>query len=259
MSNNAKRLTRKQKTGEQPVVEVVAGEAVVPVQQKQLTIKHANPRQKTLLQYLQEGRQVVFAIGSAGTGKSFLAAYHGSELLRTKKIDKIFLVRANVSTGKSNGALPGTLEEKLLPFFKQTLEHLGKFMGKGFLGYCLTSKKVEMLSVEHIRGMSIENALVIVEESQNLTSDELEAILTRIGDGCQLVLTGDQKQNDLKGKSGLMETIAMIDDVTGSMPDYLSDEDLQCMAQNIGIVTFTPDDVVRSGLCRAFVKMYYHN
>jgi phosphate starvation-inducible PhoH-like protein len=259
MSNNAKRFTRKQKTGEKPVVEVVAGEVVVPVQQNQLTVKHANPRQEKLLQYLREGRQVVFAIGSAGTGKSFLAAYHGSELLRAKKIDKIFLVRANVSTGKSNGALPGTLEEKLLPFFKQTLEHLGKFMGKGFLGYCLTSKKVEMLSVEHIRGMSIENALVIVEESQNLTKEELEAILTRIGDGCQLVLTGDQKQNDLKGKSGLMETIGLIDKALGDEPDYLSDEDLHCMTKNIGVVTFTPEDVVRSGLCRAFVKMYYHN
>jgi phosphate starvation-inducible PhoH-like protein len=259
MSNNAKRLTRKQKTGEAPVVEIVAGDVVIPTQQKQLTVKPANPRQKQLLQFLQEGRQVVFAIGSAGTGKSFLAAYHGSELLRNKKIDKIFLVRANVSTGKSNGALPGTLEEKLLPFFKQTLEHLGKFMGKGFLGYCLTSKKVEMLSVEHIRGMSIENALVIVEESQNLTKDELEAILTRIGDGCQLVLTGDQKQNDLKGKSGLMDTIELIENSLDKLPDYLSDEDLHCMEQNMGVVTFTPEDVVRSGLCRAFVKMYYHN
>jgi phosphate starvation-inducible PhoH-like protein len=259
MSNNAKRFTRKQKTGEKPVVEVVAGEVVVPVQQKQLAVKPANPRQKSLLQYLQEGRQVVFAIGSAGTGKSFLAAYHGSELLRSKKIDKIFLVRANVSTGKSNGALPGTLEEKLLPFFKQTLEHLGKFMGKGFLGYCLTSKKVEMLSVEHIRGMSIENALVIVEESQNLTKEELEAILTRIGDGCQLVLTGDHKQNDLKGNSGLMHTVELINRMAEHQPDYLEDEDLQCIAQNVGVVNFTPDDVVRSGLCRAFVKMYYYN
>lgn len=258
MSQRAKRFTRKQKTGEEPVVEAQTGE-VVPMQQKQIVVKPANPRQKMLLQFLKEGRQVVFAIGSAGTGKSFLAAYHGSEMLRAKKIDKIFLIRANVSTGKSNGALPGTLEEKLLPFFKQTLEHLGKFMGKGFLGYCLASKKIEMLSVEHIRGMSIENALVIVEESQNLTSEELEAILTRIGDGCQLVLTGDHKQNDLKGKSGLLDTINTIENTLGHEPDYMDDEDLQCMAENIGIVNFTPEDVVRSGLCRAFVKMYYHN
>jgi phosphate starvation-inducible protein PhoH len=116
-----------------------------------------------------------------------------------------------------------------------------------------------MLSVEHIRGMSIENALVIVEESQNLTKDELEAILTRIGDGCQLVLTGDHKQNDLKGKSGLLETIQMIDSTLDHEPDYLDDADMQCLAQNIGIVNFTPEDVVRSGLCRAFVKMYYYN
>lgn len=258
MSQRAKRLTRKQKTGEQPIVEVQTGD-VVPTQQRTTKLEPANPRQKKLLEMIRTGTQVVFALGSAGTGKSYVAAYQAAELMRLKKIDKIYLVRANVSTGKSLGMLPGTLEEKLLPFFKQTLGHLATFMGKGFLGYCLEKKAVEMLSIEHMRGMSIENAFVIIEESQNLTSEELEMLLSRIGEGSQWVFTGDQKQNDLKGNSGLQKTVALINKMLDEEPEYLDEQDLYYMDQNIGIVQFLPEDVVRSGLCKAFVKMYFYN
>jgi phosphate starvation-inducible PhoH-like protein len=259
MSRNKRqeRMSRREKVGE--VLPVVHGEVVVPRQQHATKLEPANPRQKQLLAFLREGRQVVFAQGSAGTGKSFIAAYYAAEQLRLKKIDKIYLVRANVSTGKSLGMLPGTLEEKLLPFFKQTLSHLATFMGQSFLTYCTEKNVVEMLSIEHMRGMSVERAMVIVEESQNLTSDELEMILSRIGDASQFVFTGDQKQNDLKGASGLISTIDLIARMLDSQPEYLDDSDVQCLDDNIGIVTFTPADVVRSGLCKAFVKMYYNN
>lgn len=259
MSNNAKRherLTRKQKAEEQLVVH--AGEVVVPLQQKAQKLEPANPRQKRLLELLNSGTQVVFAMGSAGTGKSYVAAYRAAEMMRLKKVEKIYLVRANVSTGKSLGALPGELDEKLLPFFKQTLSHLAKFMGKGFLGYCQQNGRVEMLSIEHMRGMSIENAFVIVEESQNLTTDEMEMLLTRIGEGSQWVFTGDQKQNDLKSRSGLVETVEMIESAINNQPDYLDDDDLDSLEKNFGVVHFEPTDVVRSGMCRAFVKMYYY-
>lgn len=259
MSRNKRheRLTRKQRIGEE--IPIVHGEVVVPQQQRATKLEPANPRQKQLLAFLREGRQVVFAQGSAGTGKSFIAAFHAAEQLRLKKIEKIYLVRANVSTGKSLGMLPGTLEEKLLPFFKQTLSHLAKFMGQGFLTYCMEKKAVEMLSIEHMRGMSVENALVICEESQNLTAEELEMILSRIGDNSQFVFTGDQKQNDLKGNSGLVKTIDLIERMLETQPRYLDDADVKCLDDNIGIVTFTPADVVRSGLCKAFVLMYYNN
>ncbi len=218
----------------------------------------ANQNQRQLISYLREGRAVTIAQGSAGTGKSFVAAWHAADLLKKKKIDKIVLVRANVSTGKSLGMLPGTLREKLEPFFAQTIAHLATFMGHGFTKYSLDKETISMQSIEHMRGMSISNAVVIVEESQNLTAEELEMILSRIGEGCQVVLTGDQKQTDLKGVSGLGSTIAMINKAVKDQPDYLDDDDLNELEDNIGIVTFTPDDVVRSGLCKAFVKLYYN-
>lgn len=259
MSRNKRheRMTRREKVGE--VVPVVHGEVIVPKQQQPIRLDPANPRQKQLLAFLRDGRQVVFAQGSAGSGKSMVATFHAAEQLRLKKIDKIYLVRANVSTGKSLGMLPGDLDSKLVVFFKQTLTHLAKFMGQSFLTYCLEKKVVEMLSIEHMRGTSLEDCLVICEESQNLLADEMEMLLSRIGKNCQLVMTGDQKQNDLKGNSGLIRTISLIEKTLADMPDHLNDEDLYCMEQNIGIVTFTPDDVVRSGLCRAFVKMYHYS
>jgi phosphate starvation-inducible PhoH-like protein len=261
MSNKARRHERlsRRKRVEEPVAEMQQEVVLNPVQTRLTKFEPANTRQRTLLAMLREGRSAVFAQGSAGTGKSMIAAYRAAELLRDKKIDKIYLVRANVSTGKSLGALPGTIEEKLLPFFKQTLTHLAKFMGQGFLTYCMNNSVIEMQSVEHIRGMSIENSFVIIEESQNLTAEEIEAILTRIGENSTFMFTGDHKQNDLKGNGGLLKTINLIDKMLVELPDYLGDDDLHCMEKNIGVVTFLPEDVVRSGLCRALVKMYYYN
>lgn len=222
-------------------------------------LEASNQNQKLLLSYLREGRSVVIAQGSAGTGKSYVAAFHASTLMKQKKIDKILLVRANVSVGKSLGMLPGTLEEKLAPFFAQTISHLQTFMGRGFVEYCLKTGDISMQAIEYMRGLSIENALVIVEEAQGLTSSEFEMILSRIGTGTQIVFTGDEKQSDIKGVNGLSSTIAMIDKAVAAQPDYLMDDDLAQLEDNVGIVTFTPDDVVRSGLCKAFVRLYYYN
>ena len=218
----------------------------------------ANENQKSLISYLREGRKVVWAIGSAGSGKSFIAAWYAADMLKRKKVENIILVRANVSVGKSLGALPGTLEEKLEVFFTQTIDHLSYFAGKGFCKYALDKGIIRMQSLEHMRGMSISNAIIIVEESQNLSADELEMILTRIGDNSQIIFTGDQKQTDLHGKSGLMKTIAMIDKAVEDQPDYLSDEDLDQLEHNVGVAVFTPKDVVRSGICKAFVQLYNH-
>jgi phosphate starvation-inducible PhoH-like protein len=155
--------------------------------------------------------------------------------------------------------LPGTLEEKLAVFFTQTLSHLSFFMGKGFMKYALDKGIVRMQSMEHLRGLSISNAIVICEESQNLTEDELEMTLSRIGDNCQIIFTGDQKQTDLKFNSGLMKTVDLIVKTINDEPEYMTDEDLDELESNIGVVNYTMQDVVRSGLCKSFVKMYHHN
>jgi phosphate starvation-inducible PhoH-like protein len=218
-----------------------------------------NANQKLALTYLNEGRPVVFLTGSAGTGKSMIAAFHTAKLLKAKKIEKVYLVRPAVSVGKSVGMLPGTVEEKLAPFFAQTLEHMGKFLGKGEMQYLTEKKVIEMVPVEYLRGRSFENCVVVAEEVQNFTAEEMEMCLTRLGEGCQFIFTGDTKQHDLRGVSGLATTLNLFKKVFDDAPDYLLDEDLDEMESGVGVVQFLPQDVLRSGLTRAFVKMYYHN
>lgn len=232
----------------------------IEVMQQQTVPKFvaANPRQKQALALLKENRSVVILVGSAGTGKSMIAAFHTATLLKSKTVNKAYLVRPAVSVGKSIGLLPGTIEEKMAPFFAQTVAHLTKFLGAGYMGYCLEKLIIEMKPVEYLRGTSFEDCVVICEEVQNFTDEEFEMLLTRIGNNCTLILTGDQKQHDMRGTSALESTLALIESMMKTQPDYLTDEDLDEMDKNIGIVRFLPEDVVRSGLTRAFVKMYYN-
>lgn len=260
MSNSAHRNTRKKKIeNEVPPVHKDKFNVEEPSHTVAQKLTAATKNQALQLKYQNEGRKVVFAIGAAGSGKSFLAAHHAAEQLRKKEISQIILVRPNVSAGKSLGMLPGDLDSKLSVFFTQTLEHLSKFMGKGFCKYALEKGIIRMQSMEHMRGLSIENAIVIAEEVQNMTFDDLEMSLSRIGENCQFLLTGDQKQTDLKADSGLMKTVTRILETINTNPEYMNDEDMQELKSNIGVVNYTMDDVVRSGLCKAFVKMYHHN
>ena len=267
MSKSAERNRRiKIATGEKPQTK----EKFLQTAQQELdyTLKRALPKleaktqnQKIALSMFRENRSVVFLRGSAGTGKSMLAAYRAACQLTQKNIDKVFLIRPAVAVGKSVGLLPGDLDEKLLPYFAQTLSHLEKFMGHGYLNYCLEKKVIEMQPVEYLRGRSFENCIVICEESQNLTKQEFEMVLTRLGDNCYIIFTGDEKQHDLKDNSGMNSTISLIERMQNSIfnREYLSETDRNELASNVGIVNFTTEDVLRSGLTKAFVKMYYNN
>lgn len=217
-----------------------------------------NPRQREALENLVD-KPVNFLTGSAGTGKSLLAAHRAAVLFQSKQIRKIFLVRPAVSVGKSIGLLPGEIKEKLAPYFAQTLAHLAKFMSPGDLQYALEKNLIEMKPVEYLRGMSFEDCFVIAEEVQNFTEEEMEMMLTRIGDNCGIVFTGDTKQHDLKGDSGLDTTLKLIEKTLQGHPEYMNGEDMDALDDGIGVVKFRPEDVVRSGLTRAFVKMYFHN
>lgn len=223
-----------------------------------LKLSPMNPRQGAAMAMLRTGQLITVLAGSAGTGKSIIAVEHASMLLTAKKIDKVYLVRPPEGMGKTVGLLPGDLKEKLSPFFAQTIRHFEKFLGKGFTTACLEDGKIEMMAAEHLRGLSFEDCLVIVEESQNFTHDQFETVLTRLGDNCQIVFTGDEKQNDLRGVSGLKSTVAMIHRLVDEQPSYLDDDDLAELESGIGVVQFLPTDVVRSGLTRALVKAYYH-
>lgn len=259
MGRKAVRPTRKTKVSRQYDQEApVVYDTDVPVRPRTVQkFEPKNQRQKTALSYLVSGKPVVFLTGSAGTGKSMLATHRAATLLTSKKINKVYLVRPAVSVGKSIGLLPGEIKEKLAPYFAQTVVHLRKFLGS-HLDYCLEKDVIEMKPVEYLRGMSFEDCVVICEEVQNFTSEEMEMVLTRLGENCTIIFTGDTKQHDLKGSSGLDLTISLINKTLQTHPEYMAHEDMDRLDDDIGVVQFLPEDVVRSGLTRAFVKMYYH-
>lgn len=215
--------------------------------------------QKTAMQYLREGRQIVVLSGAYGTGKSMLAAAFAAEQLRNKKVEKIYLVRPNVSTGKSLGATTGSIDEKLAWYFAQTFRHLEKFLGKGYLKYCLDKKIIEMQAVEFLRGSSFEKCVIIVEECQNFTKEDFEMIFTRISEETTMILTGDHRQSDLRSQSGLKSTVELINTMIEKQPIYMTDEDLDNLEYKIGIVEFTVDDILRLGLVKTLFKMYHHD
>lgn len=221
-------------------------------------IEAKNPRQKEALAYLREGRRVVFLTGSAGTGKSMLATWKAATELKLKHIDKVYLVRPAVSVGKSVGMLPGDIKEKLAPYFMQTMKHLRSFLGNGFMDYCIEKEIIQMLPVEYLRGMSFEDCIVIAEEVQNFDEEEMEMMLTRLGQNCSILFTGDTKQHDLRGESGLDQTLKLLNHVMTSHPHYLDADDIEQLDSGIGVVRFAPEDVVRDGLTKAFVKVYYN-
>lgn len=225
----------------------------------EINIKRITPKsenQETMYNYLRQGKPVVFGIGVAGTGKSMIAAAYGAELLKAKKINKIYLIRPNVLCGRSLGLLPGDVDEKLKPFFLQTLTHLSNFLSPSFVDYLLKKRIIEMLPVEYMRGMSLENAYVIAEESQNFEDSEFEMLLTRIGNNCQICFTGDQKQSDIKNKSGLLNTLELLS--TKYHTEILTEE-LEKLQRMIGYVQFTFEDVQRSALVKTLTKLYFYN
>lgn len=230
----------------------------IDVQQAVPKFVAATNNQKRQLQYLQEGRSAVWAIGAPGSGKSMVAAYHAACLLKQKKIEKIMLIRPVVYVGNSIGMLGGTAEEKLSVWFKQTVAHLEKFLGKGYTKYCLDKGIIEYQAVEHLRGHSFEDVYVICEESQGLTFQEYEMLLTRIGSGGQVCFTGDERQAAARDNSGLTKLMTMINNVKENEPEYLDTCDMEVIHNDLGVVRYTLDDIQRSGVVKALSKIYYH-
>jgi len=183
----------------------------------------------------------VFAIGPAGTGKTWLPTAYAADLLRQKQIDKIVLTRPNVPAGPTLGFFPGTLEEKMapwvVPFIEVIKERLG---GPSQLEAELKRNNIEIAPFETMRGRTFFNSVVIVDEAQNLTESEMYMVLTRIGEESQLIINGDLIQLDIKKTSGLAKAI-----------DTIREKKI-----NAAVIEFTKDDVVRGGICAEWVKAW---
>lgn len=196
-------------------------------------------KQKEYIKALVDNPQVV-VLGPAGTGKTYVASTFAAKLYNEKKIDKIILTRPNVPSGRSLGFFPGTLEEKMAPWLGPVVDVLNKHLGKTVVDLAIKNENIQVLPFETMRGRSFENALVILDEAQNTTYEEMKMFLTRIGEDTTVIINGDISQSDLKKDSGLSHTINMINKYKLPVP----------------IVEFGVNDIVRSGLCKEWVKAF---
>lgn len=181
---------------------------------------------------------VIFGIGSAGTGKTFLAANYAAGLLFHRKVEKIVVTRPNVEVSRSLGHLPGELEEKFAPYLEPFNDCFTKFLGKGFYEYCLNKKMIEPIPLGFMRGKSFEDTVILADEMQNASIGELKMFLSRIGKNCKIIISGDPKQVDIRD-SGLSDAANRLAKIKG-----------------IDVVEFLDEDIVRSPLCKQIILAY---
>lgn len=202
-------------------------------------IQPLTDRQAEYLEALGRSPQVI-VLGPAGTGKTFIAGTRAADQLRQRRINKVVITRPNVPSGRSLGFFPGTLEEKIAPWVAPLTEAMKERMGTAAFEIALKAGDIEIVPFEVMRGRTFKNCLVILDEAQNTTTNEIKMFLTRIGDDCQVIINGDVSQTDLRETSGLRTVIHLVK--SRMMP--------------IPIVEFTRADIVRSGICAEWVAAF---
>jgi phosphate starvation-inducible PhoH-like protein len=196
--------------------------------------------QGLLIEAIKSSSQVI-VFGPAGTGKTYVTTTLAADLYITKKIHKIIITRPMISVGKEIGILPGDLGEKTAPWALPVLDVLTKHLGKGAVETGVKNGNIEMVPLALMRGRSFDNAFIICDEAQNITLHELKMLLTRVGEGSTIVLNGDVQQTDLKEGDGLTKTTHLAKKHMLPIP----------------IVEFNLDDIVRSGICAQWVRVFY--
>src|SRR5215204_1980872 len=211
--------------------------------QRQGTRRRVNPKSVNQRKYLDviEQYDIVFGVGPAGTGKTYLAMAQAVNYLLNKKVSRIILARPAVEAGEKLGFLPGDLQEKVNPYLRPLYDALFDMMDTEKAGRLIERGTIEVAPIAFMRGRTLNDAFVILDEAQNTTSEQMKMFLTRLGFGSKAVVTGDITQIDLPNPkaSGLIEALRIVKDIEG-----------------IGFVHFDDRDVVRHRLVQAIVKAY---
>ncbi len=184
---------------------------------------------------------IIFAIGPAGTGKTYTAVALAVRALKNKTVKKIILTRPAVEAGESLGFLPGDLKEKIDPYLRPLYDALDDMIPADKLGYYMSTRVIEIAPLAYMRGRTLDNAFIILDEAQNTTDLQLKMFLTRIGANAKAIITGDLSQVDLpkNQRSGLEKGIRILKNIDG-----------------ISHIELDEEDVVRHRLVKAIIRAY---
>jgi len=209
-----------------------------PAGKKQVAPKSAN--QRKYIQAIQD-EDVVFGIGVAGTGKTYLAVAMAVQALMQKQVNRIVLARPAVEAGEKLGFLPGDLQDKVDPYLRPLYDALFDLIDYERVTRLLEKRVIEVAPLAFMRGRTLSDAFIILDEAQNTTSEQMKMFLTRIGFGSKAVITGDLTQVDLP---------------TGKRSGLIEAERILANIQGIEFVYFTDKDVVRHKLVQMIIKAY---
>jgi phosphate starvation-inducible protein PhoH and related proteins len=204
------------------------------------TVRARTANQKRLVQMVEKN-DIVFAIGPAGTGKTYTAVALAVRALKNKAVKKIILTRPAVEAGENLGFLPGDLKEKIDPYLRPLYDALDDMIPADKLGYYMSTRTIEIAPLAYMRGRTLDNAFIILDEAQNSTDLQLKMFLTRIGSSAKAIITGDITQIDLPRhqRSGLAKAARILQNIEG-----------------IGHVELDEDDVVRHRLVKQILRAY---
>ena len=196
--------------------------------------------QNDYLEILQK-KQIIFAIGPAGTGKTFLAVAAAVSQLLDGQFDRIILSRPAVEAGEKLGFLPGDLKEKVDPYLRPLYDSLNDLMPSDVVLRKMQSSEIEIAPLAFMRGRTLNNSFVILDEAQNATHTQIKMFLTRCGKNSRMVVTGDPSQTDLskKSDSGLLKSIKILENI-----------------KDIEIINFNRNDIVRDEMVTKIIEAY---
>lgn len=188
-----------------------------------------------------ERADIVFAVGPAGTGKTYTAVALAVKALKNRLVKKIILTRPAVEAGENLGFLPGDLKEKIDPYLRPLYDALDDMIPADKLAKFMTDRTIEVAPLAYMRGRTLDNAFIILDEAQNTTSPQIKMFLTRLGPSAKIIVTGDLTQIDLpySQQSGLKRALALLTGIEGIAQVFLNEE-----------------DVVRHRLVRDIIKAY---
>ncbi|MBB2751267.1 UNVERIFIED_ORG: phosphate starvation-inducible PhoH-like protein [Rhizobium aethiopicum] len=223
-----------------PTMERKAKLTMAQVSTRKKTIIARTPTQDAYIRALERA-ELVFGVGPAGTGKTYLAVAHAAQLLERGAVEKIILSRPAVEAGERLGFLPGDMKEKVDPYLRPLYDALYDMIPADKVDRAITAGVIEIAPLAFMRGRTLANAAIILDEAQNTTSMQMKMFLTRLGENARMIVTGDPSQIDLpRGvKSGLVEALQLLNGVEG-----------------ISIVRFKDTDVVRHPLVGRIVRAY---